>query len=125
MRDAAAAAGLADPDSAQRTVDDYNEGCKRSADAFGRPELSLVPLEGPPYYCVALYPGGPNTTGGPRRNGRAEILNAFGEVIQGLYGAGELGSAIGQHYPAGGCNLSDAFCFGQIAVETALGVDAR
>jgi succinate dehydrogenase/fumarate reductase flavoprotein subunit len=69
---------------------------------------------------VARYPGGANTCGGPRRNERAEVLDVFGEPIQGLYAAGELGEVIGLLYPAGGCNLSDAFCFGQIAAESAL-----
>ena len=92
----------------------------RPAARHGRPPENLVPIEGPPYYCVPLVPGGPNTSGGPKRNARAEILNPYGEAIPGLYGAGELGQPVGQLYPAGGCNLSEGICFGQIAVESAL-----
>jgi predicted oxidoreductase len=67
-----------------------------------------------------MYPGGPNTTGGPRRDELARVLDPFGQPIPGLYAAGELGEAIGLLYPSSGCNLSDAICFGQIAAETAL-----
>ena len=78
------------------------------------------PITEPPYYCVALWPGGSNTTGGPRRDRHARILDAFGDPIPGLYGAGELGQASGLLYPGDGSNLSEALCFGQIAVEHAL-----
>ena len=49
------------------------------------------------------------------------MLNPWGEAIPGLYAAGELGQVLGMLYPADGANLSDAFCFGQLAVESALG----
>ena len=37
-------------------------------------------------------PGGSNTTGGPRRDRHSHILDALGDPIPGLYGAGELPS---------------------------------
>src|SRR3546814_440123 len=89
-------------------------------DEFGRPTSSLVPIDQPPYYCVPVYPGGATTNGGPRRDAKARILNPFGEPIPGLYGAGELGGAIGVLYPSPGANLGEAFAFGVIAAETAL-----
>src|SRR5690606_11384997 len=93
-------------------------------DRFGRPRQSLVPIDEPPFYCMPLFPGGSNTCGGPRRDERARILNAFGQPIAGLFGAGELGQATGILYPAAGANLSEAFCFGQIAAEEALAADS-
>jgi succinate dehydrogenase/fumarate reductase flavoprotein subunit len=80
----------------------------------------MVPLDQPPYYCVPLYPGGSNTSGGPRRDERARVLGVDGEPIPGLLAAGELGSPMALLYPADGSNLSEAMCFGQIAAETAL-----
>jgi len=111
----AARAGLHHPDVLAATVTDYNDGCLRGADRFGRDVESLVPLDDPPYYAVELYPGGTNTSGGPRRDEHARILDPFGLPIPGLYGAGELGEAIGLLYPAGGANISDALCFGRLA----------
>jgi succinate dehydrogenase/fumarate reductase flavoprotein subunit len=121
VEEVAAKAGVLDPAEAARAVAAFNDACRAGGgDPLGRPPESLRPIEGPPFYCVPRYPGGANTCGGPRRNERAEVVDAFGAPIPGLYSAGELGEAIGLLYPAGGCNLSDAFCFGQIAAESAL-----
>jgi succinate dehydrogenase/fumarate reductase flavoprotein subunit len=117
--EAAAAVGMTDPSALARTVADYNVGCAAGTDAFGRTATTLVPLTAP-YYCVPLYPGGSNTSGGPRRDAGARVLDPFGAPIPGLFAAGELGQPVGMVYPADGANLSEAFCFGQIAAETAL-----
>jgi succinate dehydrogenase/fumarate reductase flavoprotein subunit len=121
----AAKAGVSDPAQAARTVAEYNEACRTKVDPIGRPAGSLIPLDRPPYYCVKLWPGGPNTSGGPRRNEHAQIVDVFGEPIAGLYEAGELGEAVGALYPANGGNLSDALCFGRIAAEHAVGGERR
>ncbi|HXO24522.1 MAG TPA: FAD-dependent oxidoreductase [Streptosporangiaceae bacterium] len=115
-------AGIVDPSALAETVARYNAGCAAGSDEFGRPADTLVPLDSPPYYCVAMYPGGSNTCGGPRKDERARVLNAFGEPIPGLYAAGELGEAVGLLYPANGANLSESICFGRIAAADALGV---
>jgi succinate dehydrogenase/fumarate reductase flavoprotein subunit len=120
LEEALAAAGASEPSVAVRTIELYNESCTNGVDPLGRPAESLIPIDQPPYFCVPLYPGGANTCGGPRRDERARILDPNGEPIPGLFGAGELGQVVGLLYPSGGANLSDAFCFGQIAVETAL-----
>ena len=117
-------AGVEDVFSLQETVARYNAGCASGADEFGRPPETLVPLDSPPYYCVAMFPGGPNTCGGPRKDERARVLDAFGAPIPGLYAAGELGEAVGLLYPANGANLSESVCFGRIAAADALGVAA-
>lgn len=118
--EAAERAGVSDPDRAAVEVMDYNRGCAEGVDRFGRPTDSLVALDRPPYYCVSLYPGGSNTSGGPRRDARARILDPFGKPIANLFGAGELGQAIGALYPADGYNLSEALTFGRIAACSAL-----
>ncbi len=119
VEEAAAAAGVLDPARAAASVSAYNDGCRTGSDPFGRPPASLVPLDSPPYYCVPLWPGGSNTSGGPRRDERSRVLDVFGAAIPGLYAAGELGQAVGLRYPADGSNLSEAMCFGQIAGEEA------
>lgn len=120
----ASLAGIVDPDALAETVSRYNAGCAAGVDEFGRPPETLVPLDSPPYYCVAMFPGGSNTCGGPRRDERARVLDAFGDPIPGLYAAGELGEAVGLLYPANGANLSESICFGRIAAADALGVSA-
>jgi succinate dehydrogenase/fumarate reductase flavoprotein subunit len=120
VQEAAERAGIVAPDEAAATVEAYNRACADGVDALGRPAESLVPLDSPPYYCVPLYPGGSNTSGGPRRDEHGQVLNSFGEPIPGLYAAGELGQPFGFLYPSDGANLSEGLCFGQIAVESAL-----
>ncbi|RVQ69678.1 FAD-binding protein [Croceicoccus ponticola] len=117
---AAAAAGVLDPAAAARAIEDYNQACKFGSDRFGRPADSLIPIDEPPFYCMPVYPGGATTNGGPRRDARARILDPFGKPIPGLFGAGELGGAIGMLYPSPGANLGEAFAFGALAAECAL-----
>jgi succinate dehydrogenase/fumarate reductase flavoprotein subunit len=112
--------GISDPAAAATEVAEYNDACRTGRpDRLGRPQASMVALE-PPFYCMALWPGGPNTCGGPRRNERAEVVDPYGEPIPGLYGAGELGEAVGMLYPADGGNLSESVAFGRIAAESAM-----
>ncbi|MCA8889065.1 MAG: FAD-binding protein, partial [Parvularculaceae bacterium] len=122
IAEAARAAGMLDPEEAERTISDYNNACTSGVDIHGRPADSLIPIDEPPYYCVPVYPGGATTNGGPRRDEKARILDAFGDPIPGLFGAGELGGAIGVLYPSPGANLGEALAFGAIAAETALSV---
>jgi succinate dehydrogenase/fumarate reductase flavoprotein subunit len=120
IADVAAAAGVLDPEQAAREVADYDAGCARGQDRLGRPAASLVPLDRPPFYCVPLYPGGSNTTGGPRRDAQARVLGVDGRPIPGLWAAGNTGAAMGALYPADGANLSEALCFGRVAGESAV-----
>ncbi|MFO1188883.1 MAG: FAD-binding protein [Alphaproteobacteria bacterium] len=120
IEDVARKAGVKDPAMAAREIAAYNAACAAGQDRLGRPKDSLIPIDQPPFYCVPLYPGGSNTSGGPRRDERARILDVFGTPIPGLFGAGELGQAIGLLYPGGGAALSEAICFGQIAAEQAI-----
>ncbi|MBI2908480.1 MAG: FAD-binding protein [Chloroflexi bacterium] len=105
-------------DALERTVRTFNRYCQGGMDPeFGRRPEELIPLENPPYCAMVLWPGGPNTQGGPRRNSKGQILNADGNPIPGLYGCGELGSVYGMLYPGGGGNLTECFAFGRIVGE--------
>ncbi|MBM4448119.1 MAG: FAD-binding protein [Chloroflexi bacterium] len=109
------------PEILTDTIATWNKCCQAGSDPdFGRNPLELVPLDEPPFYAIKLFPGGSNTLGGPRRNGRAQVLNPFGEPIPGLYAAGECGSVFGLLYPAGGGNLGECIAFGRIAAENAV-----
>lgn len=121
VAEAAAAAGVEDPQQAARSVAEFNRACALGVDELGRPPETLVPLAEPPYHCVPIWPGGSHTTGGPRRDARARLVRADGDPIPGLYGAGELGAATGRRYPAPGSSLSDALCFGRLAAADAAG----
>ena len=109
-----------EPDTLEKAVLTYNEYCERKEDPeFHRPAHRLTALNEPPFFAIELWPGGPNTQGGPRRNSRAQVVNSFGNPIAGLYAAGKCGSIYGMLYPAGGSNLSECIAFGRIAGENA------
>jgi FAD binding domain len=117
LEDVARRAGVLDPETALKSIERYNEGCRDGQDEFGRPPETLIPIDEPPFYCVPLYAGGPNTIGGPTRNRHSQVLDSFDQPIEGLYCAGELGCPLGLLYPASGGQWSEAMCFGQISVE--------
>lgn len=105
-------------DALEKTVKTFNRYCEKGKDPeFNRKDKELIPIENPPYFAMELWPGGPNTQGGPRRNSKGQILNADGNPIPGLYGCGELGSVYGMLYPGGGGNLCEGFAFGRIVGE--------
>lgn len=118
--EAAAAVGAKPSPEFDRSIEAYNAGCTSGLDLLGRRPQTLVALDKPPYYCIPLHVGGPHTTGGPVRDSQGRVLAALnGEPIPGLYGAGELGQAIGLLYPAAGCSLSEALASGITAGEQA------
>jgi len=108
-----------DPNVLTATVTAYNNACAAKVDAqFGRPASTLVPIQTPPYYSMALWPGGPNTQGGPIRNALGQVCTSEGSPIPRLYSNGELGSIWGQLYQGAG-NITEFLCFGQISGKNA------
>ncbi len=104
----------------EKTIEDYNSYCKKKEDPeFHRLAQHLTPLSEFPLFAVKLWPGSASTLGGPRRNHKAQILNAYMAPIPRLYGAGEFGSIFGMLYPASGGYLSECIAFGRIAGENA------
>jgi len=97
------------------TVNRYNDSCASKADAdFARPASSLVPLQKGPFYAMKTFPATYNTQGGPRRNGKCQVIDAYGKPIPRLYSAGEMGSFYGWMYNGGG-NNAEALVTGKIA----------
>ena len=109
------------PSNLENTLELWNHHCQEGKDRdFSRDNVDLVPIDSPPFYAVKLFPGGPNTQGGPRRNAQAQVIDPFGQRIHGLYSAGECGSIYGMLYPVAGGNLAECVAFGRIAAENAV-----
>lgn len=107
--------GRMTPEVLASTFEKFNRYCAEGKDAeFDRDVESLVPLQTPPYYAVKVYPGGPNTQGGLKKNAKGQVLNSFDEPIKRLYCAGENGSVYGFLYPTGGGNVCEMTVFGQV-----------
>lgn len=115
--------------SLEKTIEEWNRDVKTGKDnKFGRklnPDASLqASIQTPPFYAVTMHPSLLNTQGGPRRNAEAQVLDAFGEPIPGLYSAGELGSLWGLIYQGAG-NIAECMVFGRIAGQNAAAEKVR
>jgi len=109
------------PKILQDTIEEYNRFCEARKDLkFDRDPPTLAPVKTPPFYALKMYPGGPNTQGGPKRNANSQVVDATGKPTPHLYASGELGSVYGFLYPTGGGNLSEMIAFGRIAAENAV-----
>jgi len=99
------------------TMEAYNQACSDKEDVlFGRPPDNLVPISGPPYYILELWPLVHNTQGGPKRDAQARIVSVEGELIPRLYSVGEMGSWWGSGYDGG---VIEAIPSGRIAGQNA------
>ncbi len=104
----------------------YNriQGDAIRAQAAGLSNPCLGPLERGPFYAVKVVMGSLGTFAGLKVNDQAQVLDAQGQPIAGLYAGGnDLSSLMGGHYPSGGITLGPAMTFGFIAAHHAAGVD--
>ncbi len=84
----------------------------------------MGPIERGPFYAVKVVMGSLGTFAGLRVNDHAQVTDAQGQAIPGLYAGGnDLSSMMGGHYPAGGITLGPAMTFGFIAAHHAAGRD--
>lgn len=85
--------------------------------AFGmEPQTTLGPVDAAPYFAVQVNSGCLGTKGGPRTDSSARVLNVDGEVIPGLYAAGNvMASVMGMTYGGHGGTLGPAITFGWLA----------
>jgi hypothetical protein len=125
----AAATGLPD-DTLRRTVARFNRMVERGKDTdFDRLALENNPqcrdvkkLEAPPFYAIRMYPLARKSMGGILIDTSARVVDKNGEVIPGLYAAGEVSGLAGINGKAGleGTFLGPSIVTGRMAGRTAL-----
>ena len=82
----------------------------------------MGPLERGPFYAVKVVAGSLGTFAGLKTNAQAQVLDAQGQPIPGLYAGGnDMDSMMAGHYPSGGITLGPAMTFGWIAAHHAAG----
>jgi 3-oxosteroid 1-dehydrogenase len=92
------------------------------ADKTVGPNPSLGPLEKSPYYALRCDAGDLDTKGGLQCDEYARVLDTRGQVIPGLYAAGNTSAAVmGNTYPGAGATIGSAMTFAYIAAQYAFG----
>lgn len=131
LRALAARLGI-DPDGLEVEVEAFNRhAMERHDPAFHRgeglydryggdtrvqPNPSLRPLGEGPYYGVELKIGALGTKGGPLTDEHAQVLDAYGRLIPGLFAAGNAAASVfGPGCPGAGAALGSALTFGYLA----------
>tara|TARA_R110002073_G_scaffold4618_6_gene29831 strand:+ start:3320 stop:5017 length:1698 start_codon:yes stop_codon:yes gene_type:complete len=119
------------------TVERFNEQARAGRDPdFGRgdsehdryyadpkvqPNPCLGPLETGPYYALRCDAGDLDTKGGLLCDEHARVLKESGDVIPGLYAAGNTSAAVmGDTYPGAGATIGSAMTFAYLAAQHAL-----
>jgi 3-oxosteroid 1-dehydrogenase len=122
-----------DPDGLERTIERFNrmalvgrdEDFHRGESAYDRfygdprvrPNPNLGPLDKPPFYATAIYPGDLGTKGGLLTDEWARVLREDGQPILGLYAAGNTtASVMGRTYPGPGSTIGPACTFAYIGM---------
>ena len=105
---------------------DFHRGATEYDRYYGDPKVTpnptLLPITEAPFYAMQLHVGDIGTNGGLATNEYAQVLNTSGQVINGLYAAGNCSASVMGHcYPAAGGTLGPALTFGFIAAHHALG----
>jgi len=113
-------------DAFEATVLEYNANVEKCVDPqFGRAALVAsfgkpVKIDQPPYYAFASTAYILGTYGGILTDGKAQVLDIYGNPIPGLYAAGEIiGGIHGAAYMTGTA-FGKALVFGRLAAKTIL-----
>jgi len=127
----AGAIGVA-PEGLTDTVRRHNDFARRGIDAdFGKggnaydrgngdpahqPNPCLGPIARAPFYAVRVEPTPLGTSLGMRTDANAQVCDAAGEPIAGLYAVGnDMQSVMGGEYPGAGAQLGPGMTFGYLA----------
>ena len=99
-----------------QTMDTWNKAVADGVDEeFGRNNGMDDDLSTAPFYAIQIAPGIHHTMGGIKINTNAEVTNTNGNVIPGLFAAGETTGGVHGGNRIGGNAVCDFVVFGRIA----------
>lgn len=100
----------------EKTVAKYNQYANDGKDLEFNKRGKLTPFEAKgPFYIMKAVPAVHHTMGGVKIDENARVINTKGEVIKGLYGAGEVTGDIHGTNRLGSDAIADITVFGRIA----------
>ena len=101
------------------SVDTYNNAVSSKVDSeFNREDLPRQLNEGK-VYAIPVTPAVHHTMGGLKINTNTEVINKDGNVIKGLFAAGEVTGGVHGGNRLGGNALADIVVFGRTAGKNA------
>lgn len=105
----------------EKTVEKYNQYAKDGKDLEFNKRGKLTPFEAKgPFYIMKAAPAVHHTMGGLKIDENARVINTQGEIIKGLYGAGEVTGDIHGTNRLGSDAIADITVFGRIAGKTVM-----
>ena len=112
----------------KKTIEDYNAAVEKGEpDQFGREfnvsntyNIATNKIEGEKYYAIRLHALCVMTLGGVTANKDMQVLDEAGNVIPGLYAAGEVVGGIWGKFVSGGTGVMGPIVFGKIAAKHAM-----
>ncbi len=107
-----------DPVTLQATLDKYNAGIAAGDDEFGR-EYGMVEMHEGPWFILKGKSTVHHTMGGIKIDPDARVLDTEGNVIDGLYAAGEVTGSTHGSERVGSCAITDVLIYGRIAGNSA------
>lgn len=108
-----------DPEALKATIETFNTYVANENDPeFGRYGFMGQVDEGP-YVIIKMSPALHHTMGGVEINAETQVIDTNGNVISGLYAAGEVTGGIHAGNRLGGNAIADVIVFGRIAGENA------
>ncbi|MBA7483835.1 Fumarate reductase flavoprotein subunit [subsurface metagenome] len=118
LRELAQRLGI-NPDSLEKTIEEYNTYCETGQDPLGKLKDALFPIKTPPFYGIESVALPVVTTGGILTDVNARVWNSYKKPIKRFYSVGEVtgGKLVG--YPGCGTSITDCIVLGRIAGKNA------
>lgn len=108
-----------DPSVLEETVATYNSYVEKGEDPDFHKNAFDLKVEVAPFYATPRKPAVHHTMGGLKIDTDAHVINQDGEIIKGLYAAGEVAGGVHAGNRLGGNALADIFTYGRIAGKNA------
>ena len=98
----------------QASIDAWKKGKAAGKDAFGRADMPRN-LDQAPFYAIMVTPAVHHTMGGIKIDSKTQVYNTKGQVVPGLFAAGEITGGVHGGNRLGGNAQADIVTFGRIA----------
>ncbi len=102
-----------------KSVEIHNTCVETGEDPYFGKTMFDFKIEKGPFFATPRKPALHHTMGGLKIDTETHVLNENGEIIEGLFAAGEVCGGIHAGNRLGGNAIADCFVFGRIAGETA------